>query len=60
MIKTPKRPRDLNQWAKRMDDIVTARRATMSRHLRNREKTQPKVRTARPGIGEETTGCSRP
>lgn len=23
MIKTPKRPRDLNQWAKRMVDIAT-------------------------------------
>jgi hypothetical protein len=25
MIKTPKRPRDLNQWAKRMVDIATGK-----------------------------------
>ena len=41
MTKTPKRPRDLDQWAKRMVDIATGEAATVSRRQRNRAKTQP-------------------
>ena len=38
--KHPKRPRDLNQWAKRMTDIVSGEVETASPRQRNRGKTR--------------------
>jgi hypothetical protein len=45
MSKSPKRPRDLNQWAKRMVDIATGdasdRKPTPEEHARSRYKSSP-------------------
>jgi hypothetical protein len=44
MTKTPKRPRDLNQWAKRMVDIATGEVTDREPTREERAKTPPQSR----------------
>jgi hypothetical protein len=47
MTKPPKRPRDLNQWAKRMVDIATQERESLKPNIPNDEH----ITTRRQGKG---------
>jgi hypothetical protein len=49
MTKPPKRPRDLNQWAKRMVDIATGEAEDSSKGITgDRQKIVPPKRTKPP------------
>ena len=49
MPKTPKRPRDLNQWAKRMVDIATGEASTSERTPEEQGKDPAAVALGRKG-----------
>jgi hypothetical protein len=57
MPKAPKRPRDLNQWAKRMVDIATGE-ATDREHTPQEQGKDPAA-VARGGLGGAIGGKAR-